>query len=157
MMDCLRFLEVFLSTVCAAWSQRGWRLRRMAHSLDPVPVWIKDEGSEVIRVILWSQPRLTIASATGGKSRSVERLNRCPVGSTEAYVHARRGHRLARLGRNRELHAKRTRHSAIVRAALVKVDDADYPEGPEYGVVEPAAALQVCYAERNVVEHVSPQ
>ena len=141
--DRLVRLQGLMGLVCPALSQRGWRLRRMAHSFDPMPVRIKHEGGKVIRVILWSQPRLTVASATGGKSRGVERLNRYPVGSTEAYVHARRGHRLGRLSRNRELDAKRTSHGAIVRAALLEIDDTDYPEGQKHGVVEPAAALQV--------------
>src|SRR4029077_9797951 len=124
----------------------------MAHSLDPVPVWIKREGSKVIRVILWSQPRLTVASATGGKSRSVERLNRCPVGSTEAYVHARRGHRLARLSRDRELHAKRHSQSHVARSRRC-----ERSRGVAGRRHKPAAPPQGFYPDQNVIEHASPQ
>src|SRR5262249_54689735 len=94
-------------------------------------------------MIIRSQSRLAVASATGLKRRSMERLNCCSVGSTEAYVHPQCDRRLIRLNSNSELHAERPRHHSIVGAALLEVNDSDYPEGPQHGVIEPAAALQV--------------
>ena len=39
---------------------------------------------------------------------------------------------------------------------LLEINDANNPEWPQRGVVEPTAALQVPYPERDVVEHSLP-
>src|SRR5262249_33644641 len=128
----------------------------MTDRLDPVTVGIDHKRGEVIRMVLGPHARLAIVSATRKKGGRVKRLNRCAIGRPEAQVHATRRQRIARLDRDGELDAEGACHCAIVRAALLKVDDANDPKWPQYCVIEPAAPLQVSYAERNVVDHPSP-
>jgi len=124
----------------------------MTDDLYPVAIGIEHEGSKVIGMILRPQTRLTIISAARAKGGRVKGSNRRAIGRTEAYVHATRWHRVV-LQRDRELHAERASQRAIVGAALLKIHDANDPEWPQHGVVEPTAALQVSNAKRNVVEH----
>src|ERR1051326_946963 len=76
------------------------------------------------------------------------------IGSTEAQVHATRRQRIVPLDGDGELDAEGACHRAIVGAALLEVHDPTDPQGPQCCVIEPAAALQVSYAQRNVVDHL---
>ena len=128
----------------------------MTDSLYPVAVGIEHEGGEVVGVILWPKARLTVAVAAGMKGRRVKGLDRRAIGRAEAEVHATRWHRIAHLDGDRELDAQRACHRAIVRAPLLKINDANNPEWPQHGIVEPTAALQISYPQRDVVKHSVP-
>lgn len=128
----------------------------MADSLDPVAVGIQYEGGEVIGVILPPKTWLTVAAAAGMKGRRVKGLHRRSIGRAETQVHATRRHYTSRLDGDRELDAERARHRTIVRAPLLKIDDANNPKRPQHSIVEATAALQVADGERNVVEHFFP-
>ena len=102
----------------------------MANRFHPVAVGIEDESGEVVGVILWPKTWLAVASPAGMKGRRVKCLNRGAIGRAKAYVHATRSHHIAHLDSDRELDAKRARHRTIVRATLLKIDDADNPKWP---------------------------
>ena len=62
----------------------------MTDSLNPVAVGIDHEGGKIVGMILRSQAWFAIISTTTAEGGRVKRLNRGPIGRTDAYVHATR-------------------------------------------------------------------
>src|SRR5262245_20209828 len=75
------------------------------------------------------------------------------IRGAEANMHAAWCRRLRTFYRNRELDAKGAGHRAVVRAALLEINDSNKPKRSQHSIVEVTASVQIAHAQRNVVEH----
>src|SRR5215470_3772971 len=88
--------------------------RCMAHRLDPVAIGIKQEGSEILRMVLRPHAGFAVAPAARNKPCSMERLYGFTIWRSKTHMHPRRQKRLAALDCDGELDSQGAGHRTIV-------------------------------------------
>jgi len=115
----------------------------VADGLDAMAVGVENEGSEIVRVVQRPKARRAVVAAARRQRGAVKGVHRGPVGRAEAHMHARYK-RDARLNRDREFHAERSGHRAVIGSTVcAKVDSPHDSERAQGSVVESTAAREI--------------
>src|SRR5262245_11360151 len=126
----------------------------MTDRFNAVVVRVEHKGGVVVGVIMSAQPRSAIVASACSDCRSMKGVYGSAIGRAKAQVNAWVGSGDAGFHSYCKFNTGRARRRTIVgAAAAAEIDDANEPERTQNGIVKPAAALKVRYAQRNMIQH----